>query len=593
MDIKKNPRNVPGASDEIPDAKTLERAKEIFLLFAHAVSAMKLFPPYHSTVLKFQDDLFEKLKAFLDENWELEIRIEENAFVLGTEIVFRDDNIIKSLPYLFFKDGMYALTFLRDLERDELQGFLDTIKTASLLPADVGDIVDALWELDLTHIRYYAPDDFLEAKLASGRTDLGGLNADHYRLDLRINPDELYKGRIELSREDLEDISKRLLDLRQKENKTETEFATLSAALDMGDVSSIETMLKSDRRISTEKDLLDLLFELLYLEERIAPFKIVLGYLEKHHRDLVQKANFTHAVLILTHLEELALVLADKSPDRVAEIAKCLRSVYDQVPFDKLHDLAGRGQIGDIHSFLEYLRRLGPRALRVGAELLHADQDPNVRSAAFNFLAEVGKENLNVLAGMAQEHNPYITKAIIAVFDSLNDKKTIPFLAAFMNYKSKDIKAEAIRALARFSDLLAHKILLGFLRDQDEDIRVAAAKKIRLDLHPDLVKAVMSSVAAKEFSEKLLREKEAILKALGRSRSDEAGVLLRSLLEKTSFLDRAKSTETRLCVVKALEVMATPMAVEILRSCEKNAGKKIKEACRLALDRLKAGPGGS
>jgi methylglyoxal synthase len=39
--------------------------------------------------------------------------------------------------------------------------------------------------------------------------------------------------------------------------------------------------------------------------------------------------------------------------------------------------------------------------------------------------------------------------------------------------------------------------------------------------------------------------------------------------------------------------MATPMAVETLRSCEKSAGKKIKEACRLALDRLKAGPAGS
>jgi len=590
MEITKNPRDVPGVSEEILDPKAIERIKEIFLLLAHAISAMKLFPSHHSTVLKFQDDLFEKLKSFLDENWELEIRIEEDAFVHGTEIVYRDDNLIKSLPYMFFKDGMFALTFIRDLDRDELQGFLGAIKTASLLPVDVGDIVDALWELDLTHIRYYAPDDYLEAKLLSARTDLGGLNADRYRLNLRINTDELYKGRIELSREDLEDISKRLLALRKKESQTETEFATLSAALDMGDMSSIETMLKADRRISTEKDLQDLLLELLYLEERVEPFKTVLGFLEKRHRDLILKSDFTNAVLILTHLEELALALADKSPDRVTEIAKCLRSDRDQVPLDKLHDLAGRGRIGDVPSFLEYLRRLGPRALPIGAELLHADQDPDVRSAAFHFLADVGKENLNVLAGMAQEHKPRITRAIIAIFDSLNDKRTIPFLAAFMNYKSKDIKAEAIRVLARFSDLLAHKILLGFLRDQDEEIRVAAAKKIRLDLHPDLVKAVMSLVAAKEFGEKSLREKEAALKALGRSRSDEAGVLLRSLLEKTSFLDRAKTTETHLCVVKALEAMATPMAVETLRACEKSAGKKVKEACQLALDRLKAGP---
>ncbi len=120
MDPRNNPQKPLEAKGGSPDPETLKRVKELFLLFAHAISATKLFPAHHASVINFQEELYDKLTKFLEEHEELNIGIQENAFTYEGEIAYRDENILKSLPYLFFKDGMHKLTFLRDLDKAEL-----------------------------------------------------------------------------------------------------------------------------------------------------------------------------------------------------------------------------------------------------------------------------------------------------------------------------------------------------------------------------------------------------------------------------------------------------------------------------------------
>jgi hypothetical protein len=61
------------------------------------------------------------------------------------------------------------------------------------------------------------------------------------------------------------------------------------------------------------------------------------------------------------------------------------------------------------------------------------------------------------------------------------------------------------------------------------------------------------------------------------------------LLKKSGFLKKAKIEESRLCAVRSLETIATPKAVEVLRGGAGRAKKKIKSACREALERLTTG----
>ncbi|MCK4430848.1 MAG: hypothetical protein KAW19_06050, partial [Candidatus Aminicenantes bacterium] len=60
-----------------PDEETLEKIKEILHLMAITFTQMKIFSSEHANVKKFADDLYEKTNKFLDENWKLELGIEE------------------------------------------------------------------------------------------------------------------------------------------------------------------------------------------------------------------------------------------------------------------------------------------------------------------------------------------------------------------------------------------------------------------------------------------------------------------------------------------------------------------------------------
>jgi HEAT repeat protein len=554
-----------------------ERVRDIFSFLARAASTQKLFPAHHETVIHFRDELFARLKKFLDEHGELDIRIKENVFTHENEIIYQDENILKSLPYLFFKDGMKKLTFLSGLNKEELQDFLDIIKKVSFLPPDVGDIVDALWQRDLEHIRFFAPNDFLESKITRRQNVVLGFSVDK---------DKLYKGKITLAPEDREDIFKKTQAMRVNEQKDSYEPADIAASLDKRDTGLLDSLLSFERRIPVEKDFLDMAFELLYLEDRIEPFKSVLAYLERHNADMIQKTRFAHAVLLLNKLTELAQILLPQSPDRANELEKSLQKMKDSGSLDKLREIAREELVRDPQSFFMYLKLLGPHTLPLAAGLIEDIHELEFRSAGLKFLQDLGQENVELLGHLAEEHKPFLTKAIIAILGQKHDKKIISLLIPFLDYRDKEIKIKAVKALGIFSDSLACKNLLRFLRDPDEDIRIQAALNIRIGQDQDLVHQIILLSSEKAFKRKSRAEKEAVLNILGKSRTEEASAFLRLWLQKFSFLRKARMKEIQLGAVQALELMATLSAMEALKAGARRGNKDVKKACQAALDRL-------
>jgi hypothetical protein len=85
VEFKKNDIPKPGLEKEsFPvDQAQADRVREILHLLVNAIGAAKIFPSDHQTVAGFLSDLHERLKMFLDENWKLELGIEEHSFFFG------------------------------------------------------------------------------------------------------------------------------------------------------------------------------------------------------------------------------------------------------------------------------------------------------------------------------------------------------------------------------------------------------------------------------------------------------------------------------------------------------------------------------
>jgi len=119
------------SSPAVPDNKensiskevVVERVKEILHLLAKTVSLIKIFPPDHSSVKNFTREMAEKLIKFLEDNWKLELDVDEFSFNFQGKMVYQDQSTIKSLPFLFFKDGLQKLFFYKGLDINNFRNF--------------------------------------------------------------------------------------------------------------------------------------------------------------------------------------------------------------------------------------------------------------------------------------------------------------------------------------------------------------------------------------------------------------------------------------------------------------------------------------
>ncbi|MGB8953671.1 MAG: HEAT repeat domain-containing protein [Candidatus Aminicenantales bacterium] len=571
-----------GKAEAKPDQYTLDALKEILNILARAVSAMKLFPSDHSTVKKFRYELTEKLSAYLDEHWKLEVEVQEKSFLYQGEIVHKEDNLVKSLPYFFYKDGMRRLFFRRGLTPQELEVFLEVVKKDTLTSPEENDAVMDLWEKEFENIGFTAPDTYLEARIETRQKK---------PVDFSVDRTQFATGKIKLDAADMEDVYKRSLAFQLKKQAEFLDMTDLTATLDKKEKQILDKMLEQERKVSSQKEFSDVLFELLHLEEKSERFQPILEFLEKHHLDLIQKGDFFHALYLSNQIKELKGVLSYTGSWKATELEKFMLKLKEQNSENLLKEIALNGQVTDPFYFFEYLKLLGPKMIPLAADLFEDVKEPEFRSDAFAFLQEMSQKNLDLLLPLASDQKPLLTRAIIALLSTFKDKKSISLFAVFHKFQNRAIQLEAIQALGRIKEDMANKVLIGFLHEEDAEVRISAAENLHSSTDKSLVSDLIQIAAEKTFYERSPREKIALMNILGQSRTEEALSFLQSLLEKTGPIPKGKQEETRLYAVQALEAMATSKAREILLKGTKDENKKISHACQEALQRISSDTG--
>jgi hypothetical protein len=569
------------ASEEAQDLAKIELAREIFHLLARAVTAMKLFPLHHSTVTDFIEELYAKLRSFFVTREELEVDVSEQAFLVGGEVVHKDEHLAKSLPYLFHKDGTKKLTILREVDKIELRDFLEVIRKTAQLPLDESDIVVAIWEKDLPSIRIYAPDDYLLSKI-----DI----FTKQPLEVFVDRRKLFSGQINLSDDDLKDIQEKTLSQGLMEQEEQKNYAELMTTLEEKDRDNIESLVGSSREIPPEKEFHDMIFELLCLEDRPEKIAPVLNFLERHHRELLREDKFTHAVQLLRQARELRDLFSGDKPEKAAELDKFLGNFPDGRIIELVQEAITRRAFDSLPAFFEYLKLMGVRSIPPAAELLAKAEEPETRRLTIAYLEEAGRENIEVLANQLQDGEPAVSKEIIALLGRNPSKKALSYLAQVSTYSNKDIKLAAIETLGSMADMLAQRILFEFVLDRDDEISAAAAARLRWPGDENTLKRAVALVARRPFHDVGTGSKTGILSFLARAGTPEAMAALSKIVEKSGILHRPKREQTRLCAVEALTAAGTPAAREILSRGLKSFNKKVSEACRRALERT---PGGT
>jgi len=559
------------------DKKLIESVKDICATLVRAVSATKIFPPGHDSITQIRNGVFCRLRKFLDDHGELELDIKQGAFLFMDETVCQEDNALRSLPFFFYKDGMQKLAFMKGLTSEEFSDFLDVVRNVSFLPVDVGDIVDALWQRDFEHIRYLSPDEFIEAKLSGNQA---------LPREFGIKKKALYEGALEFTAEDAEDIFRRSMELCRKDPEESGGAGSLFAPLTESDVQALEGRLEAERRESIEKEFPEMMFEVLNLEDRPEDFAQILASLENYPHHLALKMDFTLAVRFLNRMDEMAGLSATTAPWKNRELEKFQGAVRVRFPPDKIREKALEQRVPNSRTFFEYLKFVGPASLPLAADLFERVREIEFRTDAQSYLEDMARKVPQSLIDLAGQDRPEFTKTVFALFGQKPGAATIPYLLKFIAAGRKEVKLEAIRALGKFQDASVEESLSALLEDPDEELRIEVLKAVTAVPGGELSRRLIEIASAKSFRRKTSGEKEAVLKALARSRTDEACAVLLKRIKRSSLFGRAKVLETRIYAIQALATMATPAAVAALKGQARRRPNILRMEIRAALKQL-------
>jgi len=566
--------------------------KDLLTTMANTVSAMKMYPSDHDTVKAFVDSLAGKFEALFEHLPRLDVDIGEQAFNFAGKAAYVDESTSRSLPFFFYKDGMQTLYFNRGLERQELFDFLEVVKTVAQKPGEDSDIVSALWESDFPNIQYYAPDDFLENRIlaeqreARAAESLPDIPSDlpHETIEVRVDREKLAEGRIVLKPVD-RGRPGRGDPAAAPEGSSGIEAGPPGAGSGLSDdeLQELEDMVRDNRLLWPEEDFVKLTTEIIFLEEDPAICAASLDLLGEFLVDQVRAGQFPVANALISDLRELRSHLGPEAGAKAALIDAALKKMAGPRTLWAMDAALGPAVPAAWPSLLAFLRLLGAAALPAAGGLYEKWDDAEVRARLLDFIEEAVGGDPDPVARLANDIRPNLSIAAIGLLARMPEEKGLPALSAFATFKNRNIRLEAIHALGAGRGRASSRVLLGFLDDPDESLRIQAAALLDpVQDKPDILRLI-DRASAPEFRKRSFKEKQAVLSFLGRTRSPEALEFLAAVLGRAGLWPSTRNLEMRLAAVAGLSAMDTAESRAALEKGAAGRGGRVREACAEAL----------
>jgi hypothetical protein len=606
------------AEEEKADPQAIQKAKELILSLANTISALKIFPPEHTSAIHFRQDFISKLKTFLDEYQRLELSIGEFGFYYQDKPVYQDEISSKSLPFFFFKDGLRLLAFYQGMDDEEINDFLEIIRQESAKPAEESDVVNALWLKDFPDLQYYAPEEFIENRILEERTESlskRGLQIIPQELagkvvDIKVNRQELFSGQLALKPEEKQTVNSfvddELPELPENwqqnftfESEGQESRREPSAISQTGqpaakqpafftmteeDANELNRLLERNRKLSPEEEFINLMMEIMALEENEEQFVANLNILQDFYLENIKNGHFNIPIILNKKIRELRTLLASSQPARAAKLDDFLTRTSDSRIFDEIRKLVDNKFELNYEALFAYLSQFDLTAVPFLAEMYEKLDNQAFRRLTQNFFREKMSIKPGIITSQIDEQKPQLTTALIEIMQQQPAHKIIPFFSAFLTMSSKDLKLKAIEALASFNDELANKLLMALMNDKDQEVRLKATTSLKFLGDASHLGQLMTEISTARFKARSFEEKKALFEFLGRTKSQEAFNFLKKIFLKKSW--RPGTTELRLCAVAGLEKMGSNEALALLRRGEHFFNRQVREASAEALVRL-------
>jgi HEAT repeat protein len=546
--------------------------EELLQAFVKALRAHQLYLPNNPVYQKAIQTLRDAFAPIWEAEEELVLDVHEDELRWEGHVVYSQPSRSESVAWVFFKDGVRAVTLLQGVEQDEIMGLLDVVHRARMLqPEDSDDLLTLLWEKDFQRIRYVFQD-------------LASSDADAMKLP---STDEIAAERTEPRY--VSEVVEEEAPPREGIVRAE-EFDSTLYFLDEQEIAHLQEEVAHEYAQDLRRNVLAMLFDVMELQafptvraelvsilESFLPYLLGAGdylavaYVLREIRAVLQRAR----ELLPEHRATLeALPGRLSQPEPLAQLLQSLVEAAVHPSAEELGELFGEMRAEALPTLLAWAPKMTNQRVRM------------VLDRALTRLAAAHLADLN--AAIVGD-DPVIVLEAVKVAGRLRAPQCVDALTEALGRAETPIRVAAVQAL---SDIATPGALHGMeraLEDTDREVRLATVRVLMQHQHRGALSRVTAAVQGKTVRFADLTEKMAFFEAYGSMVGEEGVAALDAMLNSHGFLKRRGEPETRACAAMALGKIGTPTALHAL---ERAAG--VKEALvRNAVNRALRGQQGS
>ena len=535
----------------VPDAADKAEAASAGLVIQTLVKANRgfsMYLPNNPLHEKFFEEFCRRTEEHLEEFGALRLDLAHDSLLCGGETIYTNTELRDNLAFRMYADGIRALRLEDGIEPAELRTLVKILGSPAT-EEDEDDIVTRFWSSDLPHVTYA----LAEIPPESGAAPLGA--------GLTSSP-AVQEGALRRYAAELATAPPAPLPpppAHQVFSLSEEEIATL------------QELLARDEQRTPLEDLVGILEAVIAAEQEAAVLEEFLAIVARLCGDLMITGRIDQAIEMLSMLTRAA-----EHPGLPAGHAAKIGDARTQVVrADVLAGLSKQLSTGDGIE-RELLRALvaglGRSAIEPFCRILGDVPGKETRKVLIEALVDAGRGSPELFLPFLLDPRWYLVRNTIHILRRIAGPESTQAALRCAGHKDARVRKEVILYFDETGDSAGEAVMIGFLGDDVQSLRVAAVRNLARRGSKAAAERLLALTASSGFAERERLERESVWEALGALAPDRVFPTLKDLLLKRRWFGQAQDLDDTACACAGLKRIGTPEAIAVLR--EAVAGKR-------------------
>ncbi len=570
-------------------AQKLQAVKGLIALLFMAAKNHTMYPENHAI---YQDSLKAVMSRFdglLRNYGDLRFDVEKSRLLFEDETVHLDDPKREKLAYPLFRDGIQWMEFQEGLELWEIAGIIKILNQYRRLQEEPkGDLVTALWEMELPHLQYAATDVLWKADTAKDFSDFS-LSGDEKQGEAGHGDGGTMSQGAAGTQEAVDGDSQDPADTAGgRDTGVDTALSIMDRTIwqmTPEELKRLEEMVVEEETQTNLQDVLDVLKLILRTQNEPEDYAIILEFIKEEFKATLAQGEFQIALDFLESLKKTYSSDKTEKPWAQPLLRQFFIDIADPQVLNALKEVLpslDKQRTDRLTVFRKLLLRFPPVAITaLGPMLLEKLSGPLERQL-MEIIGSMALKDIDPLKQLLDRPEEALVKKLVYILGHMNGEEPLKTLIKMTEHTSGRVRLEALKALTR-RDVNRVKELFPLINDPLLIIRRMMWDYLEQYKNEETGDLILDCLEQKKI---LYRSDDQILncyKALGRCVTLRAIPFLSKTLLGQGWDFSSERSLRRQGAALALLELNTEEAVEILEKASKNLFPTIRSAHKKAL----------